>query len=270
MIRATLGLSLVLLVPAAARAEAVLDVSGSVASVAPRLEVRVTVRNRGDRRAAPVDVVGELLGGRSEARLTAGVGAGQEGTVILPFSPANARPGTYALTLLLEHPVEGTADAAGNPPVASQVAWLLVALGASPPPPVRLEVAPLRVDVEGGLAVRVESADGEPHRVHLRVAAARGLRAEGSGADVAVPALGTASTALPIVRAGAPRGSRHAVLVVAEATDGPLARTVVAEVPVEIAPFPSRLPGLRLPVLVLGLLLLAVALGFEAWQRIRA
>jgi hypothetical protein len=270
MIRAALGLPLVLLAPAPARAGAVLDVSGAVVSVAPHLEVRVSVRNRGDRRAAPIDVVGELLGERAEARMTAGVGAGREGAVVLPFSPVSPRPGAYALTLVLEHPVEGTADAAGNPPLASQVAWLLVALGASPPPPVRLQAAPLRVDVEGELAVRVESADGEPHRVHLRVATARGLRAEGPGADVAVPARGTASAALPIVRAGAPRGTRHAVLVVAETTDGPLARTSVAPVPVEIAPFPSRLPALRPAVLLIGLLLLAVALGFEVRQRFRA
>jgi len=269
--RVVLWLSLsLLLVSPPARAEAVLDVSGSVASVAPQLEVRVVVANRGDRRAAPLDVVGELLGERSEARVAGGVRAGGEGTVLLRFSPENPRPGTHALTLLLEHPVAGTADAAGNPPMASQVAWLLVALGASPPPAVRLEAQPELLDVRGELAVRVESADGEPHPVHLRVAAARGIRAEGPGAEVAVPGRGTASAALPIVRAGAPRGSRHAVLLIAEATDGPLARTTVATVPVDIAAFPSRLPGLRPVVLTLGLLLLAAALGYEGWRRFRA
>jgi hypothetical protein len=265
-----LFLPLLLLAPAPARAEAVLDVSGSVASVFPRLEVRVAVKNRGDRRAAPIDVVGELLGERSAARLAGGVGAGGEGTVLLVFSPANPYPGTHALTLLLERPVEGPADAAGNPPLASQVAWLLVAIGPSPPPAVRVEAQPVHLDVKGDLAVRLESADGEPHPVRLRVAAARGIRAEGPGADVLVPGHGTASATLPIVRAGAPRGTRHAVLVVAEAADGPLARAAVAPVAVEIAPFPSRLPALRPAVLALGLLLLAVALGFEGWRRFRA
>jgi hypothetical protein len=259
-----------LLVPAPARAEAVLDVSGSIASVSPKLEVRVVVANRGDRRAAPIDLAGELLGERCERRLSAGVGPGREATVLLEFSPVSPRPGTHALTLLLEHPVEGTADAAGNAPVASQVAWLLVALGPSPPPAVRLDVQPLRLDVRGVVATRLESADGQSHRVHLRVAAARGLRAEGPGADVLVPARGTVSAALPIVRAGAPRGSRHGLLVIAADTDGPLARTTVAPVTVEIAAFPSRLPGLRPAVLTLGLLLLAVALGFEAWTRFHA
>ena len=261
---------LLFLVPSPARAEAMLEVSGSVASVAPRLEVRVVVTNRGDRRAAPIDVVGELLGERFEARLASGVGAGREGTVLLAFSPVRPPPGTHALTILLEYPVEGTADAAGNPPMASQVAWLLVALGPTAPPAVRVEASPLRLDVRGDLAVRLESVDSETHHVHLRVAAARGLRADGPGADVVVPGRGTASAALPIVRAAAPRGSRHAVLVIAEATDGPLARTSVVPVRVEIAPFPSRLPGLRPAVLALGVLLLAVALVFEVWRRFRA
>jgi hypothetical protein len=265
-----LALSLVLFTaPASARAEAVLDVSGSVVSVAPRLEVRVVVTNRGDREAAPLEVVGELFGERSEARLAGGVAPGGEGAVLLSFAPASARPGTHALTLLLEHPVEGTPDGAGNPPVASQRAWLLVALGASATPPVRLEADPLHLDVRGELAVRLESADGEPHRVRLRALPARGLRAEGDGAEVAVPARGTVLAALPLVRAGAARGRRHAVLLVAEATDGPLVRTAVLAVPVEVAAFPSRLPHLRVPLLVLGFLLVAVALGVEGWRRRR-
>ena len=247
-----------------------LDVSGSVVSVAPQLEVRVVVTNRGDRRAAPIDVAGELLGERVEARLAGGVGPGREGAVLLVFSPVNPRPGTHALTLLLEHPVEGTPDAAGNPPMTSQVAWLLVALGASPPPPVRLAAQPLRLEVKGDLAVSVESADGEPHHVRLRALTARGLRVEGAGAELAVPARGTASASLPIVRAGAPRGSRHAVLLVADSTDGDLARTAVAAVPVEIADFPSRLPRIRVVLLVVGLLLLGLALGFEGWRRLCA
>jgi hypothetical protein len=69
------------------------------------------------------------------------------------------------------------------------------------------------------------------------------------------------------VRAGAARGTRHEVLLLAETVDGPLARTAVLAAPVEVAPFPSRLPLLRVPLLVLGFLLVAVALGVEAWRR---
>ncbi len=227
----------VLAASAPAWAQAVLDVSGSVVAVAPRLEVRVEIANRGDRPATPLDVSGELLGERREARLATGVPPGGTGAVRLDFAAAGGRPGVHALTLLLEHPVDGTPDAAGNPPVASQRAWLLLALGgASPEEAVHLAAEPLALDVKGGLAVRAESADGRPHPVRLRVLTARGLRAEGEAVEVAVPASGSATARLPLVRAGAPRGSRHAVLVVAEALDGPLARTTVLAAPVDLAP----------------------------------
>jgi hypothetical protein len=263
-------LALVLLAAAAsARAEAILGVSGSVVSVAPRLGVRVVVANRGDRVAAPLEVAGELLGERREARLALGVPPGGEGAVQLDFDPAEARPGLHALTLLLEHPVEGPADGAGNPPMASQRAWLLIALGANPGPAVRLAGDTLHLDVRGDLAVRLESADGKGHRVRVRALTARGLRADGTGAEVAVPAKGTSPAALPLVRAGAPRGSRHAVLLVAETLDGPVARTAVLAAPVEIAADPSLLPRLRAPLLALGLVLLVAALGFELRRSLR-
>jgi uncharacterized RDD family membrane protein YckC len=222
------------------------------------------VTNRGDRLAAPLDLTGELLAQRREARLALGVPPGGEGAVHLDFDPTEARPGLHALTLLLEHPVEGPADGAFNPPMASQRAWLLIALGANPGPAVRLAADTLHLDVKGDLAVRLESADGEGHRVRLRALTARGLRAEGGGAEVAVSGKGTSTAALPLVRTGAPRGSRHAVLLVAEVLDGPIARTAVVVVPVEIAVDPSLLPRLRPPLLALGLVLLLVAIGFEA------
>ena len=113
--------------------------------------------------------------------------------------------------------------------------------------------------------MRLESADGEPHRVRLRALPARGLRAAGDAALVDVPARGSASATLPIVRAGAARGSRHAVLLVVESVDGSLARTTVSVAPVEVAPDPSLLPRLRTALLVVGGLLVALALGFEAF-----
>ena len=263
-------LALLLAAGASARAEAVLDVSGAVVSVAPRLEVRVVVGNRGDRPAVPLEVTGELLGERREARLAGGVPPGGEGAVRLEFDAAQARPGLHALTLLLEHPVEGPPDGAGSPPVASQRAWLLLSIGGpSPGPAVRLAAEALHLDVRGDLAVRLESADGASHRVRLRALTARGLRAEGDGAEVAVPANGTSTAALSLVRAGAPRGSRHAVLLVAEALDGPVARTAVLAVPVEVAADPSLLPRMRGPLLLLGLALLALALGFEVRRAFR-
>jgi hypothetical protein len=245
-------------------------VSGSVVAVAPRLEVRVVMTNRGDRPAGALEVTGELFGEQRRARLANGVPPGGEGAVHLDFDAAQARPGLHALTLLLEHPLEGPPDGAGNPPTASERAWLLIALGGpSPGPAVRLAADALALDVQGNLAVRLESADGRGHRVRLRALTARGLRAEGGGVLVAVPAKGTVPAALPLVRAGAPRGSRHAVLLVAEALDGPAARTAVLAASVEVAADPSLMPRLRTPLLALGLALLAVALGFEARRTYR-
>ena len=73
---------------------------------------------------------------------------------------------------------------------------------------------------------------------------------------------------LPIVRAGAARGSRHAVLLVAESLDGSLARTTVS-----VGdgggrrPIPARLPRLRAALLVVGgLAWWLSALGFEAFR----
>jgi hypothetical protein len=102
----------------------------------------------------------------------------------------------------------------------------------------------------------------------VRALTARGLRAEGLPTQVTVPAAGVATVAIPLARAGATRGSRHGILVMAEKPDGPLARTAVATARVVVAPVPALLPWLRWPLLVLGLALLAVAAGAEwRWRR---
>jgi hypothetical protein len=259
----------VLLAPAPAVADAVLDVSGSVVSVSPRLEVQVVVTNRGDAGAAPLDVVGELLGQRRESHLPGGVAPGGTATIRLDFSPEEARPGVHALTLLLEHPLPGLPDAAGNPPYASQCAWLLIALGKNADPAVRLVPEPLRLSVRGELRVRLSSADGAAHRVHVRAFTPRGLRAMGEGLDVDVPPSGALDVSLPVLRAGAARGTRHGVLVVAETRKEALCRTTVATGQVEVSPDPSLLPRLRRPIAAAGLLLLLAALGAEVWRHAR-
>ena len=259
--------SALVLLSAAARPDAVLDVSGSVIATAPRLQVRVVLTNRGDLRAGPIDVRGELAGESREARLSTGLVPGAFGSVTLDFAPSPPRPGLHALTLLLEHPVEGPPDAAGNPAMASQRAFLLLALGASPAEAVQIDAEPLRLDVRGSLRVRLQSRDGEGQRVRLRAVTARGLRPDKGPIEISVPAHGSVTAELEIVRAGAPRGSRQALLLVAETLDGPLARTSVAAASVELVPDPGRLPRLRVPLLFGGLALLALALGYEAWTR---
>jgi len=256
------------LLPAAARPDAVLDVSGSVVATAPRLEVRVALTNRGDVHAGPIDVRGELFGESREARLPGGLAPGAEGLVVLDFAPTPPRPGLHALTLLLEHPVEGPPDGAGNPPLSSQRAFLLLALGANPGEAVRIDAEPLKLDVRGILFVRLESRDGQAQRVRLRALTARGLRSDGDPIEVAVPPSGYATAELPLSHAGAPRGSRQALLLVAETLDGPLARTSVAAASVDLLSDPARLPRLRVPLLVAGLALLALALGYEVRARL--
>ena len=267
--RPTLTAALALL-SAAARADAVLDVSGSVVATAPRLQVRVVLINRGDVRAGPIDVRGELVGESREARLSAGLAPGAEGRLTLDFAPSPPRPGLHALTLLLEHPLEGPPDAAGNPPMASERAFLLLALGASPPQAVRIDAEPLRLDVRGALRVRLQSRDGEGQRVRLRTLTARGLRPDTEPVEMSVPAHGSVTAEVEVVRAGAPRGSRQALLLVAETLDGPFARTSVAAASVEILGDPGYLPRLRALLVAFGLALLALALGYEAWGRLRA
>ena len=263
-------LALALLAAAAgARAEPVLAVSGAVLATEPRLEVRVDVTNRGDQPAAAVEVTGELLGVRRAARLPGLLAPGRSSSVVLDFVVTPPRPGVFPLTLLLEHPLPGTPDAAGNPPMASERAWLLVALGASADPAVRLAAQPLRLEVRGELEVSVETTDAAPHRIRLQALTARGIRPEGEAPLVDVPATGRVRVPIQVMRAGAPRGSRHGVLLVAEALDGPVARASVAVAQVEVAPDPSLLRRWRTPLLVLALAMLAIVIAAEAfrWRR---
>jgi len=255
-----------------------LEVTGEVVSRSPRLEVRVVIANPGDEPAVPLDVVGELFGQHAEARVVRGVPAGGEAAVILGFDGAEARPGLHALTLLLEHPVGGASDAVGNRPIESQRAFLPLTIGPAPAPAVTLEVecgaggpdagCVALIDVRGEIRVLLSSADGEAHEVSVRALTARGLRPASDPVVTEVPARGAVSVGVPLARAGAPRGSRHGVLVLVEMPAGALARTAVATAVVEISPDPSLLPRLRLPLLGLGLALLALAAVVE-WRQKR-
>jgi hypothetical protein len=252
-----------LLVPAAsAGAGARFEVSGAVEATESEIAVRVSLKNVGDRATGTVSVEGEFLGRRREGTLDQGVPAGESRSLLLRYPPEVPRRGVHPLTLLLDF-AEAASAANANPPTVSQRAFLLLALGANPPPAVRVDAAEGRVETRSSLAVGLQSLDGAPHRVHLRVLTPHGLRAENPPADVEVPAAGLVSVPIPLLRSGAPRGSRQGVLFVAEAADGPLARTTVTTGVVEIAPDPAIMPRLRLPLLVLAGLLLASAVALE-------
>ena len=255
---------------APARPDEALDVAGAVVATSPRLAVRVTLTNRGERPAGPIDVQGELFGEAQAARLPGTLAPRASGSVSLEFATPPPKPGLHALTLLVEHPLEGAPDGAGNPQMASQRAYVLLALGASPEPAVRMRSDPLRLDVRGTLGVHLESADGESRRVRLRALTARGIRSEGGPIDVDVPASGEVRADIPLARAGAARGTEHALLLVAETPELEVSRTAVAVGHAAVVADPSRLPGLRTPLLALGILLVAFAVGFEVWKASRA
>ena len=237
-----------------------LDVAGDARAEAQRLSVSVALTNRGESSARTVDVEGELLGRRDEAHLTDGVAAGATRAVMLRFPLDVPRPGVHALALHLRY--LSTAEPEGAEP-SSQRAYLLLALGASPPASVRMSVEPARVVYEGVARVRIESADGAAHRVRLRALAPRGLFALDPGEPVVVPAAGRVTAALRVLRAGAPLGSRAGIVVLAEDADGPLARTAAATGEVEVQPARPWLPRLREPVLVIALALMAGAVVIE-------
>jgi len=142
-------------------------------------------------------------------------------------------------------------------------AYLLLALGAQPGPPVRLSVPSTRLIHQAVVAVGLESADGAPHRVRLRALTPRGLNALEPEQPVEVPATGRVEAPLRVLRAGAPAGSRAGIVLLAGEVDGPLERTAVATADVEVAADRPWLPRLRAPLLALALALLASAVLIE-------
>jgi hypothetical protein len=153
-------------------------------------------------------------------------------------------------------------DASGNLVTASEPAYLLITLGEHAAPAVRISAVPVILDASGRLPVSLESADGAPHRVRLRAHTARGLIPDDLP-EVALPAAGTVRVEIPVRRAGALRGSHPGLWLVAEAVDGPVARTSVAAADVTIAGEPGLLPRLRPFLFVLGGLLVVAALLWE-------
>ena len=245
------------MIAAPLHAAARLEVSGETRQLDQALEVRVGLANRGDAAMRGVVVAGELLGHHDEARLSQPIEAGQTGQALLHFPLAPPRPGTYALTMLVEYQEAGKA--------LSQPAFLLLALGENPPPDVDVVVVPLRVMDMGKLIVRLSSKDGAPHKVRLRGIAPKGLRLRDPAGPVDLAAMGSTEVGLTVFRGVAPRATAQGVLIVAETEDGPLARSSVTAGTIEVLPDPAWLPRLRVPLLVLAIALLLAAVWAE-WR----
>jgi hypothetical protein len=255
---------LVVLLASSAAAEVRLDVAGHVREEAGVLVVRVDLTNHGKTAGRAVQVQGELLGARGEATLPGTLDAGTTRAVELRLAVVAPRPGVHGLALHLRYLPDG---AAAGAEADSQRAYLLLALGANPAPSVRLSVPDARVERYTVVPVRLQSADGAAHRVRLRALAPRGLNALPPEGPVDVPAAGEAAAPLRILRAGAPPFSRAGIVVIAAEVDGPLERTAVATIRVEVvAPRAPWLPRVRMPLLVTALALLAAAVIVGLWS----
>ncbi len=229
------------------------------------LEVRVDLTNRGGASGA-LTVQGELAGHYDEARLAEGVAAGATAAVPLVFPREVPKPGVYAVVLLLDY---AAAAPAGVPTASlSQRAYLLLTLGATAAAPVRLSAPEVTLRDRALLPVALQSADGKAHRIRLRVLTPRGLNPERLADEVAVPASGTATVSVPLLRGGVPRKSRQGLLLVAETIDGDVAQASTATTVVEVAEGRDLMPHWRDPFVIAAGLLLAAA-AFLEWRHLR-
>ena len=261
LLRAGALLALAAPLPAAA-AEARFEVGGAVTPGAETLSVRVDLRNTGDIALdGPVLVTGRLLGRRDDARLDEAIPPGETRRIQLTFPPEVPRPGTHALTLLVSYSAGGAA--------ASRCAFLLLGIGAAPDPAVRLFPGEAAFELRGPLQIGLESADGAPHEVKLSVETPRGLSAGGLAVPVRVPATGRVVARVDLRRTGAAHDTRHGLLVIAEAADGPEARTTVATATARVLSDPAVLPRIRTPLVAAALLLLLASLGVELRHYLR-
>jgi hypothetical protein len=228
------------------------------------VRVRVDLHNDGDAGTGSIAVAGRLLEERDEARIDAGVAPGEAGSVFLHFAGEAPRPGVHALTLCLDY--EGRR---GDQRVSmSQAAYLLLAIGAAAEPAVRVSAPEARVGWSGLVPVVLESADGAPHRVRLRLAGPSGLRVDDPREAVSVPARGRVTSIVRVFRGTLPWATRQGVLAVATTTSGPLARTTVAPGVLNVVPDPAWAPRARLPFLVLAAVLLGLAALVETLHRL--
>jgi hypothetical protein len=247
---------------ASAGAEVRLGISGAVESGPPRVVVRVDLANGGDVSAEGVSIEVELLGQRQVSRLEEALPALVGGSAVFTFDVGAVRPGVYPLAIHVQYARSATAG-----DTASQRGYLLLALGANPSPAVRLAVRDVHLDTLAPVVVRIESADLKKHRVRLRMLAPRGLQPFGPDAEVDVPAFGSATAEMQVLRGGAPRPSQQGIVVLAETVGEAVANAGAGIAVVDVLSDPAWMPRGRRVLLALGLLLLGAAAGLEVRRR---
>ncbi|HET7293825.1 MAG TPA: hypothetical protein VFM88_15480 [Vicinamibacteria bacterium] len=266
-----LALLLAALAAPSAGQEPRLEVTGEVVGQTDdALDVRVGLTNRGDADVPSLRAEGELFGHVESRALDQGLARGATSGLPFSFPLRDARPGVHAVSLRLDYEAAATGDRPARSIV--QVAYVLVALGESPPPAVRIFAPDARMDSVGRWRVALESDDAAAHRVRLRVILPRTLRADPLESTVEVPAAGRVEKELLLFRVDAPWEAAQGALLVA-ATDGePVTRTTVATALVQVGREPGRMPRLRRPLAAaMGLLFLAAfALELRRYLRARA
>jgi hypothetical protein len=249
---------------ASASAEVRLQTAGEVLSGPPRVQVRVDLANLGVSAARGVSIEAELLGQRQISRLEEELPAQAGGSATFVFDVGALRPGVYPLALHVQY---ARSAAAGD--TASQRGYLLLALGANPPPAVRLTVPSVRLDTMASVVVRLDSADLKAHRVRLRMLTPQGLQPFGPEPEVDVPRFGGVNAEMRLLRGGAPRPSRQGVVVLAETIGEEPASASAATAVVEVEADPAWTPRLRWPLLALAVLLFAATAYAEKRRRDR-
>jgi hypothetical protein len=228
------------------------------------LVVSIEVDNRGEAAVAPLIVHGELLGRHAEVQKEVGIAARSWTEAELRFPHDVPRPGVHVVALRLDYQAKPSGT------WSSQAAYLLLALGANPPPAVRVSVGETKVETRGRVSVELQSADGRPHVARLLLITPKGLNPFGDPPEVAVPAQGKVSAAVEVLRGSASRDTRYGVLVAATTTDGEMQTSAVGEGAVVITEDPAVMPRLRIPltVIAIGLLLAATAVELRRrWPR---
>ena len=233
--------------------------SGAVEPVDGVLEVRVDVTNKGGTAATSLDIRAELGEQADVKTIAGGVPPGGTRSAVFPFPPP-ARAGVHVLGLRLDYVAKGG-------PETSQRAFLLLSIGANPPPMVKVSAGESTFELTGTVPVSLESADGRPHRARVRVLTPRNLNAN-EPVELDVPAKGAVTADVAVLRGSVPRPSRHGVLAVAETLDGELAHAAVAATLVHVSADPALMPKLRKWIAGLAILL-ALAAGLIEWRKTR-